>query len=388
MDKKKAMGHIDANPFKDAMVEGADLDVQAPQSAQQRADSLRDQIANRPAFSYDPNTDPLWGAMKDQYMHAGKRAMEDTIGQAAGLSGGYANTYAQSAGQQSYEEYLTKLNAELPAAFDRARSAYDKETADLYNLYNLELNQANLDYNRSRDELADQRYEDELAYSRGRDELADQRYADELAYGRSRDELADQRYADELAYGREQTAQNRAYDMAMQMIATGQTPSNELLAQAGIDATYAKNMAGYYSKMLTATGGSGSSGGSSRRSSGGYRYTGDGTKDGTTPQGVPLTSQYTDSQIAYAYGAVEQAIKEAIRSGDITYAVTAYDKYADYFPDNKKYQLIDLMDRADKTIEENRKKQQRQSSQGSKNGNKGNNGSRSSGGGKWVLQTK
>ena len=60
---------------------------------------------NRKEFSYDLNGDMLYQQMKDQYQVLGKTAMQDTMGEAAALTGGYGNTYAQSVGQQTYDEY-------------------------------------------------------------------------------------------------------------------------------------------------------------------------------------------------------------------------------------------------------------------------------------------
>ena len=61
--------------------------------------SLIDQISNRQPFQYDVNTDPLYQMYKDQYITNGQRAMQDTMGQAATMTGGYGNSYATAAGQ-------------------------------------------------------------------------------------------------------------------------------------------------------------------------------------------------------------------------------------------------------------------------------------------------
>lgn len=361
---KKLNNNLQENPYANAMV--GEVDLPGVSTAEQRAAQLRQQIANRPAFSYDPSTDPLWGAVKDQYMHAGKRAMEDTMGQAAGLTGGYGSTYAQSTGQQSYEEYLTKLNAELPAYFDRARAAYDQDTADLMNLYNLENAQAQIDYNRSRDELADQRYADELAYARQRDALTDQRYADEQKYARDRDALADQRYADELQYSRDQSAQSRAYEMAMQMLATGQMPGASLLSTAGIDNDYARTMSGYYARMLALQ----NSGGSS----GGYKDT------GATTRQTPSVTQYTDQEINDAYEKTKHAILMSGQTGNINYAVNALDQYSKMLTPEMAAELMDMLDRIRKNIANPNPYPNGNQNSVIKN--------RAAGGAKWTRQTK
>ena len=191
-------------------------------AAQQQANDLLTEYDNRAAFAYDPNADGSFQALKNQYVHQGRRAMEDTMGQAAGLTGGYGSSYSQAVGNQAYNEYLTQLNAQIPALAQQARAAYDAEGQRMLDRYNLALNAANTAYNQGRDALGDLRYEEELAYNRG------------------------------------QADQERAYNMVMTMLSTGQTPSADLLAAAGVGADYASKLAKYYAGQLA---GSGSGGG-------------------------------------------------------------------------------------------------------------------------------
>ena len=75
----------------------------------QKAKEAAKALDERSPFSYDPGADPLYNSAKAQYVRLGKRAMEDTMGQAAGLSGGYASSYAQAQGSQAYDERLSKI---------------------------------------------------------------------------------------------------------------------------------------------------------------------------------------------------------------------------------------------------------------------------------------
>ena len=56
----------------------------------------------------------MYQQYKDQYVRQGKLAMADTMGQAAALTGGYSNSYAQTAGQQTFQGYLQQLNDIVP----------------------------------------------------------------------------------------------------------------------------------------------------------------------------------------------------------------------------------------------------------------------------------
>ena len=117
--------------------------------------ALVDQITNRDKFSYDLNSDALYQQYKDQYVQQGKMAMMDTMGQAAAMTGGYGNSYAQSVGQQTYQGYLQQLNEVVPELYQMALNQYNQEGEDLYNQYGLLTSQDEKDYGRYRDQMSD-----------------------------------------------------------------------------------------------------------------------------------------------------------------------------------------------------------------------------------------
>lgn len=294
------------------------LNIQVPKTAQQQANDLLGQINNRPGFQYDPSTDPLWQNIRSQYIHNGQRAMEDTMGQAAGLTGGYGSTYAQGAGQQAYNEYLLGLNGELATAYDRARTAYDADTADLYNRYNLALGAAQDEYNRGRDALADERYAQE--------------YADDQAYREWQMRQAELDRQDQL----NKQSQNMAYEMAMNMISTGQTPSAELLAQAGVSADYARSMAGYYAQQAALAAGYGGSSGRSSGSSGGRSSGGGGSRGGGSGSGSGRGSGNSDGLDSSKGGTITDAQQAQMVDYAIQYGLdTAQRRFASLFPQAK-----------------------------------------------------
>ena len=105
------------------------------------------QYENRDPFSYDFNSDALYQQYKDQYIQQGQMAMMDTMGQAAAMTGGYGNSYAQTVGQQAYNQQLNQLNAIMPELYDRAYGIYQQEGQDLLNMYNAYLGLSNQSYN-------------------------------------------------------------------------------------------------------------------------------------------------------------------------------------------------------------------------------------------------
>ena len=124
--------------------------------------ALLDKILNRDPFKYDFNADPMYQMYKDRYLQQGRMAMQDTMGDAAALTGGYGNSYAATAGQQAYQSYLQGLNDRIPGLRDFAYNAWlnegDRMRSNLSTLQGLE----DTDYARYRDKVGD--YRDELTY--------------------------------------------------------------------------------------------------------------------------------------------------------------------------------------------------------------------------------
>ena len=98
---------------------------------------LYNQIMNRGTFKYDLNADDLYQQYAQQYTRLGQQAMQDTIGQAAALTGGYGNTYAQTAGQQAYQAYLQKLNDIIPDLEQNAYNRWADEGTTLQTQYSM-----------------------------------------------------------------------------------------------------------------------------------------------------------------------------------------------------------------------------------------------------------
>lgn len=124
--------------------------------------SLRQEIAERRPYLYDMASDPLYRQLSGQYTHLGRQAMKDTMGQAAANTGGVAGSYAVSAAQQAYNEYLRGMADEALSLEENAYSRYRDEGDAL------------------RDRLDDLMGQDKEAYSRYRDDVEE--YYDMLRY--------------------------------------------------------------------------------------------------------------------------------------------------------------------------------------------------------------
>jgi hypothetical protein len=72
--------------------------------------------------------------------------MEDTMGQAATMTGGYGNSYAVTAGNQAYQNQLDNLNNTIPELYQLAYDKYQNDYQMLTNKYNLLNNEKNIEY--------------------------------------------------------------------------------------------------------------------------------------------------------------------------------------------------------------------------------------------------
>lgn len=156
--------------------------------------SVYDKIMNGEKFSYDINADALYQQYKDQYITQGQQAMMDTMGQAAALTGGYGNSYAQTVGQQTYQGYLQGLNNKIPELYQLALDQYNRERDDLYNQYALLTDREQTDYERYRDTLSD--YYTERDYYTGRYDTER-----EYDYRAERDSVADSQWQQQFDEG-------------------------------------------------------------------------------------------------------------------------------------------------------------------------------------------
>lgn len=208
--------------YQNAMAALEAMKGQAPTYGSQydaQIQSLYQQIIGRGPFKYDSKTDPLYQQYVQDYTQQGKMAMRDTMGQAAALTGGYGSSYAQSVGQQQYDQYLQRMADILPETYGMALNAYNSEedrlnsqlstTADLeksdYNRYLDKLNQYNIDVNRARSD-ADTAYDRMVA-------------AEKQNYSRQLDKY---------------DIQKDNYNRLIQLIAAGHNPSKEEYNAAGL----------------------------------------------------------------------------------------------------------------------------------------------------------
>lgn len=102
-----------------------------------QVESLFNKYMNREDFQYDVSEDQLFQQALASAMGSGKAAMQDTIGQASALTGGYGSTYATSAGNQAYNSFIEDAYNNLPEYYNMALQAYQMEGEEMLQQFNM-----------------------------------------------------------------------------------------------------------------------------------------------------------------------------------------------------------------------------------------------------------
>ena len=191
----------------------------------EQIETILNSILNREKFSYNMNADPLYNQYKEQYVNNGKKAMLDTVANATALTGGYANSYALTLGNEAYGDYLNKLNDVALSLYDRAYAKYkdygDSQIDKITLLGNLD----DSDYSKYRDDISDYYTNGEYLlnkfnslsesdYEAFLQEIAAYESDREYEYQKYIDALEEKRFYDELDFNREKFDEEMAFKKA------------------------------------------------------------------------------------------------------------------------------------------------------------------------------
>ena len=282
--------------------------------------AIFDKIMNREDFSYDLNGDAFWNQLKDQKVQQGQMAMMDTMGQAAALTGGYGNTFAQRAGQQAYHGYLQQLYDQAPELYKLALSRYQMEGDKLNEQFALTGQLAGDEYAKHQDALTQ--------YWQGVDRAQS---AADTAYDRGQNrwytEQQMQTQADETKYSR----QKDAYDKLVSLISsTGYSPSAEELAAAGMSQSEAAAYAKYYADQ-NAPKGTGGGGGD----------------DPKWASGIDTTRKTGEGQLkGSAWDYTKNNLSRLLATGNLATAEKYMDQIVDDLNEEQYNELMQMIDEA------------------------------------------
>lgn len=204
----------------------------------EQLNQLTQNYANKPKFQYDMNTDTLFQNALSSAMGQGKNAMQDAIGQASALTGGYASSSAQAVGNQAYNTFIKGAYDNLPAFYQMSLDAYNSEDQRMLNQINLIKDADATEYGRLRDAYALNKDKADTLYNREYQTFNDDRsHATQMAslqntdwwkkteYDRAVEEARLQRefQAEQNRLSREQSAKQFAQEMDYKYTSSGYT---------------------------------------------------------------------------------------------------------------------------------------------------------------------
>ena len=293
---KQAIGGLVANGYTpsqtvtDAMNELNGIIAKQPSAFQSQymgqLSNILNQILGRGSFQYNAASDPMYQMYAQQYQQQGKQAMQDTMGQAAALTGGYGSSYASTAGNQAYQQYLTRLNDKQTDLYNQALSAYNQEGDRLQQQYSLLNDAYNNEYGRWQDEYS--RWQNELSNAQNRYDTERNfdygKYQDDLSYWQSIANAENSQYTNDRNY---------YYNYLMSMIQAGKTPSADLIARSGLSEEDANALLSLYlpkkSSGKKKSGGSGTTAKANPNAAAIVGAVVNGTVRGNGSSGIPLS---------------------------------------------------------------------------------------------------
>lgn len=133
---------------------------------QTQYDDALNNVLNRQQFSYDPETDPLYQSARQMYLREADRATQDTLGQAAAMTGGIASTAAINAASQAGDYYRSQMNDDLMNYANFAKQNNVDEAGfgfDTFSMLNDLRNQSRSEYDTDRN-FGYNQWTDELGF--------------------------------------------------------------------------------------------------------------------------------------------------------------------------------------------------------------------------------
>lgn len=197
----------------------------AAAGGQTTSNQMLELILNRKPHSYDAKNDPAAQAARKQAARNAQAATRDTLGQHAGLTGGVPSTAAVSAAAQAGNAALAQGADRVAELEQMSWQRYQQEGQDLYDAYGMLRGQ-------EQDAREQERYDQQWQYQQGRDQVADQRYQEEQAYQKEQDAYNREWNEQQRDYSREQAEYEKRLAMAQLRAAYGDLGG---LKELGVD---------------------------------------------------------------------------------------------------------------------------------------------------------
>jgi hypothetical protein len=190
--------------------------------------SLIGSLMNRDEFSYDFQSDPSFKAFASTFDMLGDQAMQDTLADVAGLTGGLPSSAAVSAGAQAKNSWNSRLTDVIPTLMDAAYSRYQNGIATDQNLLaalgDLDSN-AFGQFANQRDAMTNiSKYLSDFGYNAGQDDKL-------FNYQVSKDKIMDDRWLKQFSADEQQRLIQNAIDNRQISVSEG----NLALSRARFD---------------------------------------------------------------------------------------------------------------------------------------------------------
>ena len=98
---------------------------------QSQIDSLMQNLNDR-NFNYNYSTDPTYQQYKRLYETGARRASENAQANAAAVSGGYGSSWATTAGESAYADYMGGLDNVVNSLYTQALNSNTDDTNSMY----------------------------------------------------------------------------------------------------------------------------------------------------------------------------------------------------------------------------------------------------------------
>lgn len=159
-------------------------------------DNLLQELLNYEKFTYNPENDPSFQSYKNQYTRAGNRAMEDTMGAAAGMTGGRTNSWSETVASQAKQNWDDALMDRIPELEQAAYGRY---------LNDRNMGVQNLQQLMALDQTGYNRFADQRNFDRGM-------FESDRNFDFSQDQFNWQQETDQRNFDRNVLESDRAFD--------------------------------------------------------------------------------------------------------------------------------------------------------------------------------
>lgn len=176
-------------------------------------------------FEWSPETDPMVKYYEDAYRREGERAMQDTLGALAAMTGGNASSYASAAAAQQRNYYAQQLTDKYPELYQQAYENFLAEYDRDYKMFDAYSKLSDTDYGRWYDkqqlaqqdrqlDITENQYNEQNKIALAELGMKDAQFNKDMEYKYAALEQNDQQFIKEMLYNYDMLDADTAYKYA------------------------------------------------------------------------------------------------------------------------------------------------------------------------------